>query len=177
MSWALLGFGCVAAVLTVPAARPVRIWLLVFPAFLVSLVVAELPGWGLAVTAGGVVALVTLGGAHGWVGGLGLGAAGAAVVILSRQVVWAHRCTAVVDENLHALDGGHQPPPRRSVADRLSPFRLGDRRVVRVDEVRYAPGAGRRHLLDVYRGRDAPADAPVLLQIHGGAWVGGGKRT
>ena len=178
MSWVLLGFGCGAAALTVPAVRPVRIWLLLFPAFLVSLVVGELPGWGLAVTVGGAAALVGLGAAHGWAGAVGLAAAVAAAANMSRQVAWAHRAAGVVDENLHALDGRHEPPPRRSLADRLNPFRLGDRHVVRVDQARYAPGAGRRHLLDVYRGRDrAERRAPVLLQIHGGAWVGGGKRT
>lgn len=177
MSWALLGFGSAAAALTVPAVRPVRVWLLVFPAFLNSLVMAELPGWGLVIAVGGAAGLVALGGASGWAGALGLAAVAVAIVNLSRQVVWAHRAAGVVDDNLHALDGRHPRPPRRSVADRLNPFRLGDRGVVRVAEVRYAPGAGRRHLLDVYRAREAPSGAPVLLQIHGGAWVGGGKRT
>jgi acetyl esterase/lipase len=177
MSWALLGFGLGAATLTIPAVRPVRVWLVLFPAFVVSLVTAELPGWCLAVTVAGAGALAGWGGLAGGAGWVGLAASGVAAGGLIRQIVLARRAAPVVDENLGALDGLHRPPPRRSATDRLNPFRLGDRDVVRVDEVRYAPGAGRRHLLDVYRARSATSGAPVLLQIHGGAWISGGKRT
>ncbi len=177
MSWALLGFGLGAATLTIPAVRPVRVWLLLFPAFVVSLVAAEVPGWCLAVTAAGAAALVGVGALAGWGGWVGLAAAGVAAGNLVHQMVLARRAAGIVDENVGALDGRHQARPGRSIADRLSPFRLGDRAVVRVDEVRYAPGAGRRHLLDVYRARHEVSAAPVLLQIHGGAWVSGGKRT
>ena len=45
-----------------------------------------------------------------------------------------------------------------------------------IRNVRYADGAGRRHLLDVYRPATAVTGAPVLLQIHGGAWIIGNKR-
>jgi acetyl esterase/lipase len=43
-------------------------------------------------------------------------------------------------------------------------------------DVPYGEG-GKRHQLDVWRRPDLPADgrAPVLLQIHGGAWVTGSK--
>jgi acetyl esterase/lipase len=177
MSWALLGFGLGAATLTIPAVRPVRVWLLLFPAFVVSLVAAEVPGWCLAVAAAGAAALVGVGALAGWGGWVGLAAAGVAAGNLVHQMVLARRAAGIVDENVGALDGRHQPRPGRSIADRLSPFRLGDGAVVRVDEVRYAPGAGRRHLLDVYRARHEVSAAPVLLQIHGGAWVSGGKRT
>ncbi len=43
-------------------------------------------------------------------------------------------------------------------------------------DVRYAEGDGRRHLLDVYHPVEGVAAAPVLLQIHGGAWIVGDKR-
>jgi acetyl esterase/lipase len=177
MSWALLGAGIAAAALTLPAVRPVRVWLLLFPAFLASLVGAELPGWCLAVTTVVVAVLVAAGGLAGVAGWVGLLLAGAAGAALGRQMVLARRAARIVDENVGALDGRHEPPPHRSVTDRLVPFRLGDRAVVRLTEARYAPGAGRRHLLDVYAARRRPTNAPVLLQIHGGAWVSGGKRT
>jgi acetyl esterase/lipase len=57
----------------------------------------------------------------------------------------------------------------------LLPFSLRDRRVERVRGIQYAPGAGRRHRLDLYRPRAGVEGAPVLLQIHGGAWVIGDK--
>jgi acetyl esterase/lipase len=57
----------------------------------------------------------------------------------------------------------------------IRPFALHDReRVVRVRNIAYGP-AGRRNLLDVYRPRGAAAGRPVLLQIHGGAWLFGRK--
>ena len=54
------------------------------------------------------------------------------------------------------------------------PRRHRDVEVLR--DIQYAPGAGRKHCLDVYRPRAGVTDAPVLLQIHGGAWVTGDKR-
>jgi acetyl esterase/lipase len=42
--------------------------------------------------------------------------------------------------------------------------------------MQYAPGAGRRHRLDVWRPKDGVERAPVLLQLHGGAWMVGDKR-
>lgn len=51
-----------------------------------------------------------------------------------------------------------------------------DRRLDRVRDIRYAEGGGRRHLLDVYRPAEPVVGAPVLLQIHGGAWIVGEKR-
>ena len=54
---------------------------------------------------------------------------------------------------------------------------IADRTIEVVRDLRYAPGAGRRHRLDVYRAAGVPlARAPVLLQIHGGAWIVGNKR-
>ena len=44
-----------------------------------------------------------------------------------------------------------------------------------IRDVAYAPG-GVRHRLDVYRPRELPeGGCPVLLQIHGGAWILGEK--
>jgi acetyl esterase/lipase len=56
------------------------------------------------------------------------------------------------------------------------PFRLHDDEVEILRDLRYAPH-GRRGLLDVYRrrGTEAGAGAPVLLQVHGGAWTLGSK--
>jgi acetyl esterase/lipase len=54
------------------------------------------------------------------------------------------------------------------------PFRMGAPDV-RVDRnIAYAPG-GKRFLLDVYRPSSPVTGAPVLLQVHGGAWVIGNK--
>src|SRR5262249_51379403 len=49
------------------------------------------------------------------------------------------------------------------------------RHAERVKNIQYAPGAGRRHLLDVWRPKSGAHRAPVLLQLHGGAWMVGDK--
>jgi acetyl esterase/lipase len=54
------------------------------------------------------------------------------------------------------------------------PFRMRNVDVTRTRRLPYAPG-GRRFELDVFHHRDRPSGAPVLLQVHGGAWVLGNK--
>lgn len=55
------------------------------------------------------------------------------------------------------------------------PFWLTDPAVRVIKNVRYAPGGGQRRLLDIYLPKQAVQNAPVLLQIHGGAWIIGDK--
>jgi acetyl esterase/lipase len=54
------------------------------------------------------------------------------------------------------------------------PFRMSNVDVRRHRRLPYAPG-GRRFEMDVFDHRDRPAGAPVLLQVHGGAWILGQK--
>jgi len=54
------------------------------------------------------------------------------------------------------------------------PFRMRDPEVVRLRGVAYAQG-GRRFHLDVFHHERRPAGRPVLLHVHGGAWVIGNK--
>jgi acetyl esterase/lipase len=56
----------------------------------------------------------------------------------------------------------------------VNPFDMRHVDVVAQRRLPYAPG-GRRFELDVYHHRDAPAGAPVLLQVHGGGWMIGEK--
>jgi acetyl esterase/lipase len=57
-----------------------------------------------------------------------------------------------------------------------TPFRMRDVRVTRTAGLPYAPG-GRRFHLDVVHPREIPAGgAPILLHVHGGAWVIGQKQ-
>jgi acetyl esterase/lipase len=55
------------------------------------------------------------------------------------------------------------------------PFRIRRPDVTRVRNVEYAQAGKTRLLLDVYHHRDRPERCPVLLQIHGGAWIVGSK--
>jgi acetyl esterase/lipase len=56
----------------------------------------------------------------------------------------------------------------------LLPFRMRSPEVVRSRGIPYAPG-GRRFHLDVFHHERRPAGRPVLLHVHGGAWVIGNK--
>jgi len=58
----------------------------------------------------------------------------------------------------------------------VNPFRFVSPDVEALRNIPYAD-SGRRHRLDIYRPRDVHlADAPVLLQVHGGGWMIGDKR-
>nr|WP_241740079.1 alpha/beta hydrolase [Microbacterium invictum] len=56
----------------------------------------------------------------------------------------------------------------------LLTFAFRPRSVERRRNIPYGP-AGRAHLLDLYRHRSHPANAPVLLYFHGGGYSGGFK--
>lgn len=57
----------------------------------------------------------------------------------------------------------------------ILPFWIRRGAVERLRDLHYMEDGKRRHRLDIYRHRDVPEGAPVLLQIHGGAWVIGNK--
>ena len=58
----------------------------------------------------------------------------------------------------------------------VNPFRMRSTDVIVDRDVPYAPEHGKRGMLDVYRPAGATVEkAPVLLQVHGGAWTIGTK--
>ena len=65
------------------------------------------------------------------------------------------------------------PEPRGRL---LVPFLFRDAEVTSVRDLPYVDGGGPRQRLDVYAPRGGARNAPVLLQIHGGAWTIGNKR-
>ena len=98
--------------------------------------------------------------------------------------VTAHRSAGLVDAALDSAAGG----PIRAEGVDLSPawvsgwrvvlavpFRFG--RIRRIRNIDYVGDGIYRHKLDVLvRRADPPTGAPVLLYIHGGAWMIGDKR-
>ncbi len=130
----------------------------------------------------------------------GLGLAAGSLAGLGALVVMSQRSKGYVDRALvealgpdyrtrlsaQDLDPAHRDPAHRDPAhlDRarplgqlVMPFRLRDDLVEVTRDVRYSPH-GRRGLLDVYRRRGADVStAPVLLQVHGGAWTVGSKQV
>jgi acetyl esterase/lipase len=95
----------------------------------------------------------------------------------ARELIEEALCDGLGADYTEALD------PRPTDTDLATPwrqllwrFRMRTDDVERTSDVSYGP-AGSRNLLDVYRHRDHPQGAPVLLQVHGGGWVIGDKDT
>ena len=160
--------------------RRAQTWLAV-PSFFAGWLTGELAAhhfaWQLAAT----VFFVAAGALSAWPGWLGLGITVGSWAALLALVRVSNRSAPVIaqalDEALGAEAGEATAPVDPSPRARLlNPFRFRHPEVRKTENVRYAPGAGRRHMLDVYAPSNGVEGAPVLLQIHGGAWTIGEKR-
>lgn len=81
-------------------------------------------------------------------------------------------------ESLPDYDGSavaESAPTKIHWREVLFPFPLHGSNVERIKNIQYARVGGLNLKLDVYRGWDKPTGCPVLLQIHGGAWIVGTK--
>jgi acetyl esterase/lipase len=159
-----------------------------FPSFAAGVLTSELPRAAAAATLLPQLAVVAAGGGRTWPGRLGLALSIAATAGLAKVAAEAGPAEEILDRALaEALGVDYRQRVRRLAWPApdapLSP-RPG---VVRMFQVRgryahdldlpYGPAGVRNHL-DVWRRRDLPADAkaPVLIQVHGGAWTVGNKR-
>jgi len=186
-AWTYLLCSVVGAVFVVNAYHPVRRPPLAGLSFFAGWPTSELPlwhvGWQAAATAGFAVA-----GAFdawpGWVGAAVTAVAWAGLLGLARQNV---RAGAVLDRVLAEAalvvpDDQDLPASGRDTMWRLPrllyPLPRPARVVRAVRHIDYVGDGARRHRLDVIvRRHDPPtAGAPVLLYLHGGAWVIGDKR-
>ncbi|HEX5945233.1 MAG TPA: alpha/beta hydrolase [Acidimicrobiales bacterium] len=180
----------VAAAATATALRPpARFARSVTPAeFVVGLPVSEMPLQTAAVT-GALAALgAARGRASGWRGAVGLGlmaATGAGLWRLHRD---AQDSRDVLEDALVAGLGARyrdaitdpfappadMPLTRRSMLAPALPRKA--RYTAGTSDLSYGD-AGRRNRLDIWKRADLPDDAraPVLLQVHGGAWMVGEK--
>jgi acetyl esterase/lipase len=107
----------------------------------------------------------------GWIGLVGLGIAG-----LRAADVTAGALDEVRADSL-PVPATPTPPTRGGWwrVTRAIPFK--SRAVQATRNIDYWGDGRRRHRLDVYRSRLAPPDrAPVMVYVHGGAWVIGEKR-
>ncbi len=179
MSWAFLAVSIWGAAFTVNAhwPRKPRSFFLV-PSFFAGWVTGELAAHHLSWQAGATAIFVALGALDAWPGWVGLGITLASWAGLLALVASSRRSATEVDTAIAGALGA-VPEPERGRLPRLPlmiPFLLRDRRVKVTRNLRYAEGAGRRHLLDVYGPRGGTSGAPVLLQVHGGGWTVGNKR-
>lgn len=184
MPVAFLVVSVAGLLLTLNACRPfARGGPLSVASFAAGWLTSELPlhhiAWQVVASAG-FIAAGALDGAPGWVALALTVASWAGLAYLAHQ---GARAGDVMEAALvevlgpgyrasAARSGAGTPlPPRRQLA---WPFGRRHPAVTRVRNLQYSP-YGRRGRLDVYHHRDRPTGAPVLLQVHGGAWVVGSK--
>ena len=179
-----LAVSMVFAILAVNAFFPVRREPFTVASFAMGWIPGELPVHMVAVEAAGVVAFAFNGAFSSWPGWAGLAITVLSAASFVRLAVVAAHTGALVDEALERATGGAvmtlgtDRPPAWNHWWRLViaiPFRFrGIRRVRNVD---YWGDGNYRHKLDILSRRGAvPERAPVLVYIHGGAWMIGDKR-
>ncbi len=181
--WALLAAAFASAALTFNALRPAHRWPWLGPSFFAAWLTSEFALHHLLWQGLLVAALVHLGGLAHAVGWVGIGVAAISWLGLGSMVAAALRDEAVfraaLDEALPS--DGSRAVSRLSWVRVLFPFRARRWSVERVRDLSYVQDGKRRHRLDIYRmrgdgdGRKLQRPKPVLLQIHGGAWMVGSK--
>lgn len=186
VGWAFLAVSLVGAWFTYNAFRPSRRWQLLALSFFAGWLTGELALFHLVWQAVATAVFVRFGALDSWAG-----LAGLVITLISwaglvtAHLVSRHAADAVEAALREGLGERYRDEIASGLAERLAsrtparelllPFYLRDHRVRRTKNIQYAPGAGRRHRLDVWRPRAGVQAAPVLFQIHGGAWMVGDK--
>jgi acetyl esterase/lipase len=97
-------------------------------------------------------------------------------------LIWeSERARSVLEDGLRAGLGDDYPskiPPQRATGYDLRtpwrqlilPFHMNHPDVERTRNLSYG-SYGKRNLIDVYRNKSHPTGAPILIHVHGGAWV------
>jgi len=162
------------AVLTANAVRPLDTERTAIPAFAAGWLTGELAPQLLALAALDTSVAI----ARRRVSSAGLALAAASAAGLG-WITWRASGTGamieeVLQETVAAVDPTEQRE-RTSLRTLARPFAMADPRVEVIRDVPYAEG-GVKARLDIYRPQGRPVtDAPVLVQVHGGAWTIGSK--
>jgi len=179
-----LAFVLVFALLALVTVAPVRREPLSVLCFLGVFIVGELPVHTAVVVLAGTVAFATAVHHHGWAWWTALAIGAATTLAWLALGVVAHRSGRLVAASLDDATGG--PVLAEGVDLRPAwlswwrlvlavPFRF--RRIRRIRNIDYVGDGLYRHKLDVIvRRADPPTAGPVLVYIHGGAWIIGDKR-
>jgi acetyl esterase/lipase len=173
----LLGLGLVAALGTVNALRPARVWWLVVGSWAAAWVTIELAPHlilGSALAAAALVALGALDHTLGVVGIVLLAAADLVGVVFTWRAL---RSVVAARDAVAELEPDPEIPrfPRGHIA---FPFLMWRRKGVRHERgVVYARHGVFPLKLDVYRpAAPAKEPRPAIVQVHGGAWVSGSRK-
>jgi len=181
--WLFLGLSIWGALFTANAIHPPRRpWPLGMLSFFPAWLTAELALHHLLFQAAATAGFVAFGALQATAGRIGLAITALSWLGLIRLLVRANRDGHVVRAALTEGLGnkalvvhGEEGPPGIAWGRVLWPFRLKRPNVERIADIAYVDDEDRRRRLDVYRPRDRDGAAPVLLQLHGGAWVLGEK--
>lgn len=174
---ALLAGGLISAGLTLNAFLPIRAGRhLLLLSFVASALTMELAVHHLIWQVAAAGFLIYFGALESWPGWLGLAFAAfswAGLLVLIVQGTTSARAMREALEGVVTDWTGARVRRWRL----LAPMAWRHRAVERVRNVEYARVDGHRLRLDIYRPREAGARRPAVLQIHGGAWVMGDKRS
>ena len=187
VGWVYLIVSVIGAWFTLNAFYPTRRWQLMLFSFFASWLTIELAWFHVIWQAIATVVFVWLGALSTWPGIVALVITVASWVGLVVIQLGSLRSALVLESALReGLGEDYRDEIAPGLAERLAartprrdlllPFAYRDRRVEKVKHIQYAPGAGRRHQLDVWRPRGGATRAPVLFQIHGGGWIIGDKK-
>jgi acetyl esterase/lipase len=168
--------------LTANALRPLRGERTAVPTFFAGWLTGELAPHLLALTVADTAQHLARRGARSNAERAGLALAALSAAGLGSLIATSQSAKNVIEEALNKTIGtddvrSHLPDPADLATpwgQLAIPFRMRDSEVRRHRDIAYAPG-GKRFLLDVYQPRERVEGRPVLLQIHGGAWMIGNK--
>jgi acetyl esterase/lipase len=179
-----LGVALVGALGVLVTYRPLRQEPLSIPSFAIGFLVGEVAIQNIVWQVGATVVFGLFGAFAGWAGWLGLGIAVVSWAGLVGLVISGRRAAGVVAGALDEVRGEDFPVATGVLAPSWGRFwrvtraiPLKGRAVQATRNVDYWGDGQRRHRLDIYRSRlTPPHGAPVMVYIHGGAWVMGEKR-
>jgi acetyl esterase/lipase len=176
----------VTAALTANALRPLRAERFAVPTFFAGWLGSELAPQLLAATLVDAAAELTVRRSRSHPPSrTGLALAAVASAGLGYVILNATRSATHVESNLRAglgedyLDDLEEPPTTEDLKLRLReiarPFHMAQPDVEVIRDINYTAG-GKRARLDIYRSKGVDLEnAPVLVQVHGGAWTIGAK--
>ncbi len=184
MPYAFLAVTVVGVTAVVLAYRPIRREPFSVLSFSLGWITGELALQNIVWQMIATVLFIIFGALHGWAGWLGLALAIVGWVGLIGLGVAGRRAEDVVARSLDEVRSAAFPvpdvptPPVWGRWWRVTrAFPLKSRAVEANCNIDYWGDGLKRHRLDVYRSRLAPPTAaPVMVYVHGGAWVIGDKR-
>ena len=181
MPHAFLIASCVGLVFVLNAIRPVPGMVLSVPSFFIAWLTAELAPQLLVIHAVVATSLGLTGGYHTWEGHLAL-AFDVLIAAGLGYLIWVGEAARKATEDALRESLGEDylskiRTPRTTDYDLRTPWRqlimpfwMRHPDVERTHNLSYGP-VKRRNLIDVYRNKAHPAGAPILIYVHGGAWV------